>query len=110
MEKPDKAMSLLGFAARARKIQTGYNTAKTTMEKGRARLLIIASDLSENTKEKMISYANQYEVPYEVYGLADELSHITGNEGKGIFIISDRQFAESIAKAICDTKNVKEVF
>ena len=104
MAAPDKALSLMGFAARARKIQTGYNTARTLMEKGRGRLLIIAEDLSENTKDKMISYAGQYEVPYEVYGMADELSHITGNSGKGIFIITDKQFAETIAKAINDNK------
>ena len=99
----EKAVSLLGFAARARKVLTGYNTAKTTAEKGRARLIIVCEDISENSKEKMRTLARQQEVPYVEYGTSDELGHITGRDGAGIFVITDTQFAEAIAKAIEDT-------
>jgi len=101
---PEKVLSLMGFAARARKIASGYNTARTTMEKGKAKLLILAEDLSENSKEKMISLASRYKVRCEENGKTDEMSHITGNEGKGIFVITEKQFADAIAKAIYDTR------
>ena len=101
----EKAISLLGFCARARKVQFGTNTALTLMEHGKAKLVIVATDMSENTKERVFQAAKSFGVPALEYGLSDELSHITGNSGRGIFVITDKQFAESIAQAIRDTRH-----
>ena len=49
----NKVLSYLGFAARARKLVTGYNTCLYMMEKKKIRLLLLAEDLSENTKKKI---------------------------------------------------------
>lgn len=107
----DKVMSYLGFAARARKVLTGYNTAVFTMEKGKVKLVILAEDLSENSKEKMISISERLCVPYRIHGKMDDLSHITGTEGKGIFSIIDDNFANVISKEIDDNRSTeKEVF
>ena len=95
-----KLLSYLGFAAKARKIVNGYNTCVFTMEKGRIKLLIIAADLAENSKKKMISAANKYNVTYRVFGDSEEMSHMTGTAGKGIFGITDENFANVILKEI----------
>ena len=95
-----KLLSYMGFAAKARKIVNGYNTCVFTMEKRRVRLLIIAADLAENSKKKMISAANKYNVTYRVFGDSEEMSHMTGTAGKGIFGITDENFANVILKEI----------
>lgn len=105
-----KVESYMGFAARARSLSTGYNTCVFMMEKGKIRLLILAEDLSENSKEKMIRAAKQYEVPYRIYGKMDELSHITGTEGKGIFGLADKNLADAIVKEIDRQSLEEEVF
>lgn len=105
-----KVESYMGFAARARSLSTGYNTCVFMMEKGKIRLLVLAEDLSENSKEKMIRAAKQYEVPYRIYGKMDELSHITGTEGKGIFGLADKNLADAIVKEIDRQSLEEEVF
>lgn len=104
-------MSYLGFAAKAAKIVNGYNTCMFMMGKKKVRLVILASDLAENSVKKMISLCRQYQVPYRIFGTMDELSHMTGTAGKGIFAITDANFAEIIVKEIDDMQSSeKEVF
>lgn len=106
-----KMLSYMGFAAKARKIVNGYNTCVFTMEKRRIRLLVIAEDLAENSKKKMISAANKYNVEYRIFGDSDEMSHMTGTEGKGIFGITDENFANVISKEIDNIQLLdREVF
>ena len=106
-----KVMSYLGFAAKAAKIVNGYNTCMFMMGKKKVRLVILAADLAENSVKKMISLCRQYHVPYRIFGTMDELSHMTGTAGKGIFAITDANFAEIIVKEIDDMQSSeKEVF
>lgn len=105
-----KVESYMGFAARARKLFTGYNTCIFMAEKRRLRLLILAEDLSENSKEKMLKAAKQYKLPYRVYGNMQDLSHATGCEGKGIFGIADENLANAILSEIDRQSSEKEVF
>ncbi len=105
-----KVESYMGFAAKARKLATGYNTCLFMMEKKKLRLLILAEDLSENSKEKMINAAKQYKLPYRVYGEIEDLSHMTGTEGKGIFGLTDDNFAKVILSEIDRQSLEEEVF
>ena len=102
-----KVESYLGFAARARSLSTGYNTCIFMMEKRKLKLLILTEDLSENSKEKMVRAAKQYEVPCRIYGKMDDLSHITGTEGKGIFGLADKDLADAIVSEI-DRQSLEE--
>ncbi len=106
-----KVMSYLGFAAKAAKIVNGYNTCRFMMEKKKVRLVILATDLAANSIKKMTALAEQYHVPYRIFGTLEELSHMTGTAGKGIFAITDANFAEIILKEIDDMQSSeKEVF
>ena len=95
-----KLLSYMGFAARARKLASGYNTCVFTMEKRKVFLLIIAEDLADNSKKKIISAAERTNTKYRVFGSSDEMSKMTGNEGKGIFAVTDKNFADVISKEI----------
>lgn len=93
-----KIGSYLGFAARARKLCSGYNTCIYQMAK--LRLLIITEGISENSKKKLISLAEKNNVKYRIYGNAEELSRFTGNPGKGIFGILDPGLAKAVMMEI----------
>ena len=105
--KRSKVESYLGFAAKARKLSTGYNTCLFMMEKRKIKLLILAGDLSENSREKMTAAADKQGVPYRIYGKIEDLSHITGTEGKGIFGLADDNFAKVILSEI-DRQSLEE--
>lgn len=108
MPASKKVLSYMGFAAKARKIAWGYNTTIFNIEKKIAKLVIIAEDISENSKKKIISKAETNSVPYRVYGLSDEMSIITGKSGKSIFCILDENFKKAILNEIDIDSQEKE--
>jgi len=106
----NKVESYLGFAARSRNLITGYNTCSMMMEKKKVRLLILTEDLAENTIKKMLSQCKKNKTEYRIFGNSDQLSHITGKSGKGIFGITDKHFAEIICKEIDRIQSERKVF
>ena len=103
----NKVFSYMGFAAKARKLVTGYNTCVYMMEKRKIRLLILAEDLAENSVKKMISAAEKHRVSYKIFGTKEQLSQITGNVDKGIYGITDENFANVISQGIDHIQSVK---
>ena len=94
-----KLESYMGFAAKSRNMVTGYNTC-----------MVIASDLSDNTKKKMLALAEAGKVRYRIYGDVESLSQMTGKRGKGIFGITDFHFAEIIGTESDRIQSEREVF
>ena len=97
--------SYLGFAAKSRNLVTGYNTCITMMKRKKIKLLIIAQNLAMNTVEKMVSESKALGVKSIIFGDSDELSRMTGNYNKGIYGITDENFANIIEKEIIKFEN-----
>ncbi len=53
--KPDKVLSMLGIAAKAGSVASGEFSTEKAVKEGRAWLVIVASDASENT-QKIFGY------------------------------------------------------
>ena len=71
-----KLESYMGFAAKSRNMVTGYNTCMLMMKKRQIKLLVIASDLSDNTKKKMLALAEAGKVRYRIYGDVESLCRL----------------------------------
>ena len=56
----DKVISLLGLAERAGKIASGEFAAEKAVKTGKARLIIVAEDASDNTKKKFSDMCKYY--------------------------------------------------
>ena len=97
---PSKFESLMGFAARSGSIVTGYNTCLSMIRSRRIALLILAEDIGENTREKMMQKCASNGVQVRTFGKAEELSHMTGRTDKKTFGITDKDFAKSICREI----------
>ncbi len=98
--KKNKIESYLGLARRAGKIVSGYQTCIHTLQKGEVKLIIVANDASQNTKDKFTNLCQRSGVPFEIFSTTDELSAMTGFLGRGIFGITDKGFAEVMMKEI----------
>ena len=57
----DKVISLLGLAERAGKIASGEFAAEKAVKTGKARLIIVAEDASDNTKRKFSDMCKYYQ-------------------------------------------------
>ncbi len=85
----------------------GYNTCILAMNRNKVKLLIICSDISENSLKKLRQTAEDKHVTYRIYGLSDDISQMCGTTGKSVFGITDKNFAESILKEIDSAIDMK---
>lgn len=94
--KPDKVLSLLGLSARAGKIASGEFAAETVVKSGKAALVIVAEDASDNTRKLFHDKCSFYEVPVFDYGTKETLGHAIGKELRASVAVLDAGLANAI--------------
>ncbi len=92
----DNVLGMIGLAKRAGKVVTGAEICEAHVKKGKAHLVIIAKDISENGKKAMSDCCNFYKVRYIEYGTKSDLGKFTGSDERAVVAISDRGFAKTI--------------
>ena len=70
----------------------------------KAKLIILAEDSSENTKEKFIKICEENKLKIYQYGNKSDLSYAIGKNNKTVVAILDNNFAKSIEKMFEDLK------
>jgi ribosomal protein L7Ae-like RNA K-turn-binding protein len=95
-----KFLSMLGFAMKSGKIITGDDTCEMFMKKGKIKLLIVAADASENTKDKFRSKTTQYNVQLIEVSTKEELSQAIGKFNRAVIGITDRKFTNSLIQLL----------
>ena len=88
-------LSLLGLAARARKITCGDILLKDIRAR-RVFLVLIADDASDNTKKKYTDKCSYYHIDHMIVGNIDELSLAIGKDNRVAVGIKDQGFANKI--------------
>lgn len=96
--RQDKVLSLVGLATKAGKTVSGEFMTEREVKSGRAALVILAEDSSENTRKKFCNMCEYYEVPIYIYGDKDTLGHAMGKEFRASLAILDEGFADGIQK------------
>lgn len=89
-------MSLLGLANRARKIISGEELAVKEIRSGRARLILLSSDASANTRKKITDKCNSYQVPCKMVENRYVLGQSIGKEARVVVAILDDGFAKKL--------------
>ncbi len=92
--KQDKVLSLIGLATKAGRTVSGEFMTEREVKSGRATLVIVAGDSSENTKKKFRDMCEFYKVPIYFYGDKDTLGHAMGKEFRASLAILDEGFAK----------------
>lgn len=100
----DKVLSMLGLAARSRNVVSGGFATEQAVKSGKACLVIIAEDASENTRKKYSNMCKFYEVPYAYHGIKEVLGHSIGREERSTLAVTDKGFADSIRKHLIDSE------
>lgn len=97
MDQYKKQLNLLGLATRARKLITGEELTIKAVQRNEAKLVLVAADCSENTKEKMVNKCTYYNVPIEIIFSSEEISQAIG-KSRSICAFTDKGFADSYFK------------
>lgn len=94
--KPNKVMSLLSIAMKGRNIVSGEFQTMDAVKMGKAWLVIVAEDASDNTKKLFSDKCSFYEVPIVHYGTKEELGRAIGKDLRSSVAICD----EGLSKAV----------
>ena len=106
MANRDKVLSLIGLAMKAGRCTSGETMTENETKLGRARLVIVASDASDNTKKKFRDMCEFYKVPICFYGDKDTLGHAMGKEFRASLAILDEGFATGIQKELKNRESI----
>ena len=93
-----KVLSLIGLATKAGKTVSGEFCTEREVESGRAALVIVAEDASDNTKKKFQNMCEYYKVPIYFYEDKDTLGHAMGKQFRASLAVLDEGFAKGIRK------------
>jgi len=93
---------MLGLATKAGKIITGEDACVNTIRSGKATLVLVATDASENTKKKFNDKAAYYKVSLLSIFTKDQLAKATGKQNRATVVLTDEGFTKSIQKLITD--------
>ncbi|HKM21933.1 MAG TPA: ribosomal L7Ae/L30e/S12e/Gadd45 family protein [Lachnospiraceae bacterium] len=107
----NKVYQMLGLAQRARAVASGEFSTEKSVKDGRAALVIVATDASDNTKKMFRNMCEFYKVQYYEYGTKEELGHAIGKEMRASLAVTNEGFANEINKHLgiqCNNTEVVE--
>ena len=96
----NKILSLLGLATRSGNLVSGEYMTEKAVKGGRAFLVIVSSEASENTKKKFTNMCSFYKVPLYLYGAREELGHCMGKAFRASVAVTDEGFAKGIREKL----------
>lgn len=96
--KTDKILGMIGLAKKAGRLVSGEFMTEEVIKDGAAQLVIIASDVSENTRKKFTNSCSYYHVPIREYSDKETLGHAIGKEFRASLAVTDKGLAQAILK------------
>ena len=101
---------MIGLAKKAGKIISGTNQVMCGIRAKQASYILFASDISENTRQRLVNCCSHYEMEYADSGLSmDELSHFVGKKSYASSVaVTDQNFTAAIKKILKDADAVSE--
>lgn len=103
----NKALSMLGLATKAGKTVTGEFSTEKAVKEGSARIVLVASDASDNTKKKFRNMCDYYNVTMKVFSDKVSLGNACGKEFRASLAVTDAGFAKTIEKHIVSYDNLE---
>lgn len=96
----DRVMTSLSLAQKAGQVKSGGFSVEQAIRDGSAYLVIVAGDASENTKKKMKSMTDYYQVPLYFYSDKEHLGRQIGKEYRSMAAVTGAGFAAAVEKQL----------
>jgi ribosomal protein L7Ae-like RNA K-turn-binding protein len=88
--------SLLGLANRAGKVISGEELTVKEIRSGKAKLVLLAEDASENTAKKITDKCSSYGVPLRKVSDRYTLGYAIGKDARVVVAVMDEGFANKL--------------
>ena len=99
-EMNEKVLNLLHMARKAGSVQMGFGACQRSCFQGKARLIIVAKDLSEKQKMNLKKMADAYNVKFFEFGTKQFLGNSFNLRDVGILCVEDKNFTNGIVKQL----------
>lgn len=98
--RQNRVLSLVGLATKAGKTVSGEFSTEKAVKSGKAGLVIVSEEASDNTKKKFQNMCAYYEVPIYFFGTKDELGRAMGKEYRASLAILDEGLGNALRKQL----------
>ena len=95
---------MLGIAAKSGNVVSGEFSTEKAVKTGRAFLVIVSEEASDNTKKMFTNMTDFYEVPIYFYGSKEELASAIGKEFRASLAITDENLANAVESKLKNEK------
>ena len=94
-------LGVIGLAARARGIAIGTNQVLEAVRGKKAKLVLVACDVSENTRKNLTDKANFYSAKIEISDITtEELGRAVGHSNTAAIAFTDINFVKAYEKSL----------
>lgn len=99
MSNKQRALNLIGLSQRANQLISGESLVLQAIRSNKAKLVIVASNASENTRKQFLNKCEYYNVPVVTSFSREEVSHALGKE-RTVCALLDKGFVHSLQKLL----------
>lgn len=96
----NKIFSLIGIATKAGKTVSGEFSVERAVKDGKAVVVVVADEASDNTKKMFTNMCNFYDVPLYIYGTKEELGRAMGKQMRASMAVTDEGLGRALEKQI----------
>ncbi|MCQ2537867.1 MAG: L7Ae/L30e/S12e/Gadd45 family ribosomal protein [Lachnospiraceae bacterium] len=100
--------NFLSIAMKAGKVKSGEFSCEAAVKDSTAKLVIIATDASDNTKKLFADKSTYRNIPYVIFGTKDNLGHAIGKKERSSVAVIDEGLAKALSDKISNLKNIQE--
>lgn len=101
--------SLLGIAAKGRRVVSGGFMTERAVQSGAARLVLISGEASQGTRKKFTDLCGFYRTPLYVFGSKEALGHAIGKEERAVLALTDEGLAAALDRRLSETEDAQRV-
>ena len=95
----------LGLARRANALVLGEDGVKKDIKRRRIDLVIVASDVSANTRDSIVRTCDNYGVKIRFFGIKEEIGKCIGKGTVAIVGVKNKEFSKRLVEMIDGIKN-----
>ncbi len=96
----NKVYPMLGIAKKGGKVSIGFDATCLEVKNKKSKLVLIASDASEKTRENMQFICDKYDIKYVEYGEKEILGKSLGRKVVSVLSVNDINIASYLLKNI----------
>jgi ribosomal protein L7Ae-like RNA K-turn-binding protein len=99
---------MIGIAAKSGKVASGEFATEKAVKTGKAWMVIVSEEASDNTIKKFSNMTDFYDVPLVRFGTKEELGHCIGKEFRASIAICEENLANAIEQKLTEYKSKTE--